>query len=138
MALALRAVNALWQRDPAAWTVDRDNMLNSKLDVSQLKTGIVQRRHAQSRKEPETAQCAAYVQLKKTNVTTWWRKVRHSKTPPTRKHTLFSEHVIERCHTEQQELQKWYVPKAVPGSKKLSEPSRTALLGIPGAGKSLC
>ena len=59
MALALRAVNALWQRDPAAWTVDRDNMLNSKVDVSQLKTGIVQRRHAQSHKEPETAPCAA-------------------------------------------------------------------------------
>ena len=72
------------------------------------------------------------------NVTTWWRKVRNSTTPPTQEQTLFLEHVIERCQTEGRELQKWHAPKATPGSKKLSEPSRSALLGIPGAGKSLC
>ena len=40
---------------------------------------------------------------------------------------------MERCQREQSEL-----PKAKSQSATLSEPSRCALLGMPGAGKSLC
>ena len=104
-------------------------MSNSKLDVSQMKKSGFQRRREKQRKEPESEQCAAYIHLTKTNVTTWWRKVRNSKTPPTGEQSNFLEYVIERCHTERHELQKWHAPKGTPGSKVLTEPSRCALLG---------
>ena len=138
MSNALRTVNDLWQRNSTSWTVPRDNMVNSNLDISQRKESGIQRRRAQSRKEPASEQCSAYISLTKTNVTAWWRKIRNSKTPPTQEQTKFLEYVIERCHTEREELQKWHAPKGTPGSKKLTEPSRCALLGIPGAGTSLC
>ena len=83
-------------------------------------------------------QCASYIHLTKANVTTWWTKVRKGATPPTDEQKRFLEQVIARCQTEGCELQKWHAPKGTPRSKKLSEPSRTARLGIPGAGKSLC
>ena len=87
MSNALRTVNDLWQRNSTAWTVDRENMVNSKLDLSHMKKSAFQRRRKQSSKEPESEQCAAYIHLTKTNVTTWWRKVRNSETPPTPKGT---------------------------------------------------
>ena len=138
MSNALKTVNDLWQRDSTAWTAARENMANSKLDVSQMKKSTCQRRRPQSGKESKSEQCAAYIRLTKTNVTTWWRKIRSSKTPPTEEQTKYLEYVIERCQTERDELQKWHAPKGTPGSKLLTEPSRCALLGIPGAGKSLC
>ena len=74
MSNALRTVNDLWQRNSIPWTVDRENMVTSKIDVSQMKKSGFQRRREQSRKEPESEQCAAYISLTKTNATTWWRK----------------------------------------------------------------
>ncbi len=66
------------------------------------------------------------------------RKNRTSKAHATEEQTKVHEYVIGRCEKERDELQKWHAPRSSAGSKELSEPSRSALLGIPGAGKNLC
>ena len=58
MSNALRTVNDLWQRSTTEWSVNRANFVNSKLDVSQLKRGSSKEKRDQSRKEPESEQCA--------------------------------------------------------------------------------
>ena len=138
MANALRTVDDLWRRDASTWTATAENMVNSRLGISQDKKSSGTSTRRQKQEEPESAQCSAYIALTKTNVTTWWRHIRNSKTPPTGEQTRFLEYAIARCQTEHDELMNWHAPKRKHGIKDLTEPSRCALLGIPGAGKSLC
>ena len=97
MSNALRTVNDLWKRNPTAWSVARDNFRNSNVNVSQMKKSAFPRRHEQRRKEPDSAQCAAYIHLKKASITAWWKKVRSGPTPPTVEQSHFMEFVIARC-----------------------------------------
>ena len=75
----------------------------------------------------------AYMKLSPVSIAAWWQKVRQSKEPPTPEHEKFLEAVIARCVQEATEAQ-----ERNQESIERSEPLRTCLLGIPGAGKSTC
>ena len=138
MSNALHTVNDLWQRHTENWSLNARNITNSRVNLAQRKPEKAQKSQRQSCKDPKAAQCGAYLRLTNSNITTWWRKTRDGNTPPTPEQTEFLEHVIQRCVIEDQELKQLQAPKAKQEKTLLSEPCRCALLGMPGAGKSLC
>ena len=83
MSNALHTVNELWQRHTGRWSLNPQNRTNSRVNLAQQKTTKPQSRERQAGKDPKAMQCGAYLRLKKANISTWWRKVRNGKTPPT-------------------------------------------------------
>ena len=76
----------------------------------------------------------AYVQLKKAKVDAWFKKLASEKPPPTEAQLRYLHAVRDRCQTEWSEM----VDNSERRRERYSEPLRTALLGVPGAGKSEC
>ena len=88
--------------------------------------------------DAEVAQASAYVHYQKANIPAWWKKIRAADKPPTPEQESFLQHVLNRCQTEQCELNRWNGPVKTRKSDMLSEPVRICLFGDPGAGKSHC
>ena len=79
-------------------------------------------------------QARSYVTWKKEQVDVWLQSLRNGKEPPTAEQDRFLQRVVQRCKEERAEL----APSDGQKKKKLSEPVRDCLFGIPGAGKSTC
>ena len=157
---ALVATGKLWRRQDRtldAW--QNADIRHSSLDDRTLRAlndkAQAQTKKKTRKKKRKTYQEQAYSTWTEQKCTDWWKKVKESDEPPTPEHETFLRCVETRCLQEKKELealeqqqhrkmssgkarQRKCTKKTAQKRTSLSEPLRTCLLGLPGAGKSTC
>ena len=135
MQTSFNIVRELWKRDPEPWTLKASakDTASILLDTQSGSSGKAIKKRRRE-KNPLEEQGCAYMHLKRANTQAWWRKINAGKKPPNAEQKAFLESVIQRCEAEANELPKLHTRARK--STILSEPLRSCLFGIPGAGIS--
>ena len=162
---ALVMTGKLWKRktgEEAVWNhsdKSHANLSQATLSALAKKEGQKKKKKKAGKKQRKVYQEKAYANWDETKAKDWWRKVRSSSEKPTDEQEAFLLRIEKRCRQEQKEFAKHQATlqqeatrtaanKKKSAQKKrrrqkkdaanISEPLRTCLFGLPGAGKSTC